>query len=292
LGIVVAYRDMEKIILEGNFAMVPSRKLVFGLIYGLVSGLVFALVAWGMNAFLLALAHFAYPWLTFLLGVLPALLVTGLAGYLTIRFEKPVIGAACWLIAGILLAVMGVWLPLWITPEILPRLDPVLKGWLAFSWLNAYTFLTYSTAIVAGVAFLILGLIENVLIDQAYWSAYSGALLMPLLFCALISAVVGGVTDNMINTRFRNSALALDRLVSFALENQNRTVDPAIAREMHMGALGAIKSDLSAQRRMFYFNFTENADQGKILIDFNGHWALCDVFLDQPAFCQPAQPPQ
>jgi len=271
--------------------MVPSRRLIFGLIYGLTSGLAFALLAWGLNASRLSLAHFAYPWLAFLLGVLPVMLITGLAGYLTIRSKSPLIGAVCWLIAGCLSAMLGVWLPLWIVPEVLPSLDPVLKGWLAFSWLDTYSFLTGSAALVAGVAFLILGLIENVLVEQASWSPYAGAMTMPLLFCALISAVVGGVVDNLANTRFRNAALALDRLINFAVENQGKDVDAALARQMHMGALSTISPDLLANRRMFYFNFTENAEEGKILVDFSGYWALCDVVLNQPSFCQPVKPP-
>ena len=272
--------------------MHPTRKLVFGMIYGLAGGLVFALASWGVNDFLLSRAHFAYPWLTFLLGILPVLLIAGLAGTLTIRLDNALFSAGIWLIAGILLAIVGVWLPLWIVPELLPRLDPVLKNWLAFSWQDAYTFLVFSAAIVAAIGFLIIGLLESVLIEQASYSPYNGAIVMPLLICALISATVGGVVDSMVNVRFRNSALALDRLISFALENEGMPVDLTIARQMHMGALSSIQPNLSEERRMFYFSFNSTAEEGRILVDFNGHWALCDVFLDQPSFCQPVEPPR
>jgi hypothetical protein len=271
--------------------MIPSRKLVFGLIYGLAAGLVFSLASWGLNAFLLSRAHFAYPWTAFLLGILPTMIIAGLAGYLTIRLDNALLGAVCWLITGIFLGLLGVWFPLRIVPEILPRIEPVLKDWVAFSWLDAYTFLASSAAILGGIAFVIIGLLESVLIDQAAFSPYTGAIIMPLLVCALISGTVGGVVDNLVNVRFRNSAIALDRLINFALENQGKKVDPAISRQMHLGALSTIKPELSAERRMFYFSFTETADEGKILVDFNGHWALCDMFLDQPAFCQIAEPP-
>jgi hypothetical protein len=219
-------------------------------------------------------------------------MIGGLAGTLTIRLDNALLGALIWLITGMILGVAGIWLPLWITPNVLPWLDPVLKNWLAFSWQDGYSLLAYSAAIMTGIAFMITGLLEVVLIDQTSYSPYAGAIIMPVLICVLISGVVGGAVDNFVNVRFRKSALALDRLISFVLENDEKTVDPTVARQMHMAALRTIKADLSPERRMFYFTFTETADQGKILVDFKGHWAMCDVFLDQVAFCRPVEPPQ
>ncbi|MCX6080058.1 MAG: hypothetical protein NTW32_11040 [Chloroflexi bacterium] len=272
--------------------MFPSRKLKFGLIYGLAGGLIFALAAWGVNAFLLYRAQFAYPWLALLIGILPALLIGGLAGYLTIFLDNALLGGLSWLIAGILLAVIGIWLPLWLVPELLPRLEPALQNWVDFFWRDSYTFLVFSAAIVTGVAFLIAGLLETVLIDQTSFSPYNGAIIMPILVCAFITGIAGGVIDNMVNTRFRDSAIALDQLFVFALENADKTIEPALARQMHMGAISTIRPNITAYRRLFYFTFTETADQGRILVDFKGHWALCDVFLSQVAFCQPVEPPQ
>ena len=272
--------------------MIPTRKLTFGLIYGLAAGLVYSLMAWGLNAFLLARADFAYPWLAFLLGIPPVLLVTSLAGYLTIRIDNALLGGIAWLLAGIIVGTLGVWLPLWIVPEILPRLEPILKGWVEFSWLDSYSFLVYSAMISTGVTFLIAGLLESVLVDQAAFSPYSGAIVMPVLICALVTGVAGGVIDNLVNTRYRDSAIALDTLFSFALDNKGKEIDPELARKKHMGAVSMIETDLTKKHRLFFFSSTETGEQAKILVDLNGKWAMCDISLNQPVFCRPTEPPQ
>ncbi len=272
--------------------MIPTRKLIFGLIYGVTGGLIFSLAAWGVNAFLLYQANFSGIWLAFMIGILPALLMGGLAGTLTVYLENAMLGAISWLAAGIILAVIGIWLPLWIVPELITRLNPILKNWVEFSWQADYTFLVFFAVIVTGIVFLIAGLLETVLIDQASYSPYNGAIMMPLIVCAFLSGIAGGVVDNLANKRIRESALSLNRLLVFKLENQGKIIDPSLARQMRLGALSTIQSEITWERELFYFSFTATADQGRILIHFKNQWALCDVFNDQVVFCRPVEPPQ
>ena len=145
--------------------MIPTRKLIFGLLYGVTGGLIFAITAWGVNSLLLYQAKFGDAWLVFLIGILPVLITSGLAGYLTIVLDNTILGAICWLTAGIIIALISVWLPLWVVPELIPRLHPVLINWVEFSWQDGYTFLVYSAAIVTCIAFVIAGLLEAVLVD-------------------------------------------------------------------------------------------------------------------------------
>ncbi len=272
--------------------MFPSRKVFFGFIYGLTSGLVYAVAAWGIDAFIVSAAHLAYPWLSFGMGLALALLLGGVAGYVTVGFENAVVGVISWLAAGFILALAGAWIPLWVVPGILPTLEPVLTGWLKFGWQDSYSILAFSCVVASCVAFLILGLLENVLLDQAAFSPYGGAILMPLIICALVAGVAGGVVDSVINSRQRDSLVALDKLITFAIDNRGVEVDKTLARQIHLGAINSIRADLSRDRRLFYFWFNETRDQGQILADFEGHWALCDLFLDQPSFCRPVEPPQ
>lgn len=290
--ILALFDSLLSILFRKNTSMLRSRKHVFGLFYGLTAGLVFASAAWGVNAFILSRAHFAYPWITFLAGILPVLLITGLAGFISVAIQNAIAATVIWLVAGVLVGAWGVWLPLKLVPEILVRLEPVLNGWVTFGWEDAHAILLVSAAFYTGIAFLIAGIIGMVMLEQAAWSTYSGAILAPLLVCALIAGIIGGVVDNFANARYRNSISGLDRLFTFALENQGKQVDKSLARSMHMNAVSLIATDLSEQRRLFYFSFDTTAEQGRILVDLNGHWAICDVFLDSPAFCQPSEPPQ
>ena len=270
--------------------MIKTRKLTFGLIYGLTGGLVFAVFALGVNAFQLARAHFAYPWLAFIPGLLLALALGGCAGTFSMWVENALLGAAAWLATGVLLGSMAVWLSLRIAPALLPSLEPVLKNWPLFSWLEAYSFYTTLVSVITGVTFLIVGLLETALVEQAAFSAYGSAMLMPVIVCSLAAGLAGGVTDNIVNERFRKSAIALDNLFSFAIENQGVEVDPQSARQIRLATVKPIESILSKDRRLFYLVFAEPADKGQILVDFNGQWAVCDVISEQPVFCRRAEP--
>ena len=272
--------------------MIATRKITFGMIYGLAAGLFFSLMAWGLNAFLLDMAHFAYSWLAFSVGLLPTLLLTGMAGFLTIRLENALLGAVIWLITGMLVAALGVWIPLGLVPDILPRLQPVLKGWVEFSWKDSYTLLVYSAMISTGVAFVIASVMESVLVDQASFSIYTSALVMPILVCALITGVAGGVIDNLVNTRYRDSAIALDNVIEFAIDNKGKVLDPEVERKKHVGAVSMILGDLTKKHSLYYFSYDETGQQAKILVDLSGKWALCDISLNQPVFCRPAEPAQ
>ena len=272
--------------------MPATRKLTFGLIYGLAAGMFFSIMSWGLNAYLLDMAHFAYPWLAFSLGLLPTLLISGLAGFLTIRMENALLGAIAWLVAGILVAALGVWIPLGLVPDILPKFEPILKGWVEFTWQDSYTFLVYSAMISSGVAFVIASVLESVLVEQAAFSIYASALVMPILVCALITGSAGGIVDNLVNARYRDSAVALDNVFEFAIDNKGKTIDPELERKKHLGAVSMILDDLTKKHSLYYFSYNETGQQAKILVDLNGKWALCDISLNQPVFCRPILPPQ
>ena len=272
--------------------MIANRKLTFGLIYGLAAGLFFSLMAWGLNAFLLTQAHFAYPWLAFSIGILPTILLTGLAGFLTLQLENALLGTIIWLTTGILVSVLGVWIPLGLVPVILPGFVPVLNGWVEFNWQDSYSFLVYSAMISTGVAFVIASVVESVLVEQASFSIFASALVMPILVCALIAGTAGGVVDNLVNARYRDSAIALDNVIEFAIENKGKTIDPNVERKKHLGAVSMIQDDLTKKHSLYYFSYNETGQQGKILVDLNGKWAICDTSLNQPVFCRPTEPGQ
>ncbi len=271
--------------------MISKRKLIFGLLYGLAAGLSFLLFAFGLDAFELSNAHLAFPWLALEVSFLPVLILSGAAGYLTVRLERPWFGILLWIVTGITLGVLGVFVPLKVVPGLQPVFNPILKSWLEFNWVDAYWLFVYSIATVCVLVFSILGLLENVLVEQAAFSVYNGSIILPLVVCILAGGVAGGVSDNMINLRYRKSAQALDRLFNYAIENKGKTIDPAISRAWHMSAVSIIDPYLDQNRRMFYFSFSETAEQGKILVELDQHWAICDVVLDQPVFCNLATPP-
>jgi hypothetical protein len=132
-------------------------------------------------------------------------------------------------------------------------------------------------------------MLETILIEQAAFSVYKSALIIPLIICSLAAGITGSVADNLVNKRFRDPAIALDSLFTFAIDNQGKSVDPGYARRIHLATVKPIETILTKDRRMFYLAFSETADQGKILIDFGGRWAVCEIIQDEPLLCSQAE---
>src|SRR4030065_2140159 len=93
--LVIFYVAVWFIILPCNMSQYSSmsikvkrQRLRLGLIYGMVAGLAFALLTWGLDAWLLVRANATYPWVKFIPGVIICINSGGLAGWLTMLFEK------------------------------------------------------------------------------------------------------------------------------------------------------------------------------------------------------------
>lgn len=272
--------------------MVTTRKLIFGTLFGMAGGLSYAALAWGLNAVMLSRSHFPHAWVVVLAGLPLALLVGGVAGYLAMRLDKAIVGGLIWMASGLLLAVAGTWLPLWLFPQALPRLEPVLAGWIKFGWLDGYTAMTYLCMFVSGVIFTLVGVLEVVLVEKAAYSPYDGALLIPMVICAMMTGLAGGVVDNMANSNMREYPANMEILLNFALENKGVKIDPKLARQMHMNAISAVMEDISVERKVYYYSFEESGEQGRLLVNFEGRWVLCDMFAAQPSYCRRVDPPK
>ncbi len=73
---------------EITHAAVVSDRRKAGLRFGLIAGASFALGAWGIDAAGLLQSHALIPWLKLVLGLVVALPVGSLAGWLAVRLGK------------------------------------------------------------------------------------------------------------------------------------------------------------------------------------------------------------
>ncbi len=97
------------------------KKQRIGFFYGLVAGAVLSMTAWGVDAIQLAGAHVSFPFTKFLPGLIICALAGGIVGWLSIRIGHWLASIILW----ILLAVLAVWLVLWL-PVNGRRADPAL----------------------------------------------------------------------------------------------------------------------------------------------------------------------
>ena len=276
--------------LSERYLAIKKEKQINGLLFGLLAGLGFALAAWGYDAFLLARANVAFPWLKLLIGGTVSLLLCSLAGWITSRTDNALVGLVCWLFAGGLLAWFTGHLPYEeFYPALLRMLNPELQSVISYPFTqtaSARQLIIYWTFLIASP---ILGLLQLPLVDAAVNAPTPVARLLPLSLALLIFTFVGFSADNQAHDLTRSPMVTLDGLLHFAVDNQDKAVDRLTARQMHLGALNAIEDRLSPNWHLVVRDFDESIILVNILVDFEGRWALCTVVNDQPSFCKPVE---
>ena len=99
------------------------------------------------------------------------------------------------------------------------------------------------------------------------------------------------MTSNMINQQLRAPLLRTNYLIQYAIDHQNITIDPELARQMHMSSLDLISSLIDRPRRLFLGSYDEYFTQVFVLIDFDGAWAECTTVQTYPVYCKPLPTP-
>lgn len=268
-----------------------SRKLIFGILYGLATGLAFSVTAWGIDAWLLAGAHWAYPWVSFLPGLLAALLLGGLAGGLSMGLEHILARLGVWLFVGLMLGFLSTWLPWGFAPRVVLLLEPALQGWVMPFDMSSADRLTLFCIAVTVVPALLAGALEHALVEQASFSPGDGAILFPVALAMFLFALPGLATDNAVNAKLREAAVNLGKSLTFAIENREREVGVAEARQMYLGAVRPIENQLTARYRLFYFSTEDLFEQNRILVESDGQWSVCLLVAGNLIHCQPVVSP-
>src|SRR5215216_3285679 len=113
---------------------VLRAKYAYGIWFGVALGLIFSTFAWGFDAYALSQMNGLYPWLKFLGGVIPCMLVGGLTGWLSARLDKPILALLLWAIVASFFAWLTINLPLQITPRVLGVVAPDLRDLLHYTY--------------------------------------------------------------------------------------------------------------------------------------------------------------
>lgn len=264
---------------------VVSKKLRLGLIYGLVSGLVFAIFAWGVDALLLARANATFYWIKFIPGLIICTLAGGLIGWSTILFNKHPIAFVLWgLLAGVY-SYMVVYLPFSGSPNLIKIFDPSLARLYDFRPMeNLYQFQIFSI-IAVGFFAIVCGLLEINLIQQALYSSYLSASVMPLLVCLVLFSLAGSAADQLVNSNLREPIQVVNNMIQFAADNEGVEVPRQTAREMHLSATIKLGELMQKHRQLTLIRFDEDFVFMDTLVDFEGILVKCTTISAQPTDC-------
>jgi hypothetical protein len=275
--------------LEASSAIRPEilhSKHMFGIWFGVALGLAFAIFAWGMDAFLLNRMNGLYPWLKFLGGVLPCVIVGGLAGWLSARSDKPLFAVLLWGAAASVFAWLTVNLPLQITPRILSLAEPGIQDLLHYTYYEAFS-ARFGIAFVWIAIFVgIAGLLQIPLSDSAIFATSSLGKLSPILVAVVLMGICGTIVDGLNNELLRSPVDALNTTIQFALDNRGREITPAESRRMRQSALRSVQDLITPQRKFIVSGYDQFLEQVYVLARFDRAWVECELVVDQLLNCE------
>ncbi len=261
------------------------KKQRIGFFYGLVAGAVLSMTAWGVDAIQLASAHVSFPFTKFLPALFICALAGGIVGWLSIRIGHWLASIILW----VLLAVLAVWLVLWLPVEgsaqILRWLSPNLAHWIEYPPIDGLGQFRVVGLIVIGIPCLLCGIVENNLVDQTLSAQGVGGWIAMLLVAALLLGAAGFAADELLNRHFRESAQALNQTLAFAAENQGKAVEKTLARRMRLSVVKQLGNLVTNPHEMTLIAYDPTLGQMDYLVDFRGTWARCKVIYAQPTQC-------
>ena len=267
-------------------------KRIYGLWFGAVLGLAFSIFAWGIDAFLLSRMHGLYPWLKFLGGVIPCMIIGGFTGWLSARLDKPFFALLLWAATASVFAWLTVSLPLQITPRILSSADPGIKDLLHYTY-----FETFSTRF--GVAYTwiaifvsLAGFLQIPLSDSAVFSTSIFGKISPMLTMLVLMGICGTIVDGLNNEKLRSPIDALNLTTQFMLDHRGEEIDPAVARRMHLGALRTVENLVTPERKFIVSGYDQFLEQVQVLARFDKAWVECDLVVNQLIRCEQVGSPR
>ena len=267
--------------------IVRRRALRYSLMLGGITGFAFATALWAYETILLIQAHVAYPWISYLVGTLSFVIVCMLAALLTCLFNRALLGIVFWLLAARLLVELVIYIPLKIAPRLMVFFEPGLQSILPVYPINA-TLRSWGGIGTLGLGIFlgILGLLQITLVDQAIPAASAAGHLMPYFVFIPVIFLASVMVSDMINQPLRAPIVATNDLIQFAINHQDTSVDPAIARQMHLSTIDPISDLINRPRRLFLGQYDDSFFQVDVLIDFGGKWVDCATVNLQPVFCK------
>lgn len=265
---------------------VLRAKHAYGLWFGLALALTFSIFAWGIDAYALSRMNGLYPWLKFIGGAIPCMIVGGFAGWLAARLDTPILALLLWAGAALVFAWFTISLPFQIMPRILTMMEPEITDLLhymkdesaslrfgvAYVWLVIFTFL--------------IGVLQLPLSDSAVYSTSPFGKIFPMMIPLGLMVICGMLMDSMNNELLRSSIEAVNTPVQFVLDHRGKKIDVADARRLHLGALRAVDDLVTPERKFIVSGYDHVLEQVNVLARFENAWVACELVSNQLVQCE------
>ncbi len=278
--------------IETTQAAVRALKHTAGLHFGLIAGLSFTVGAWGLDAIGLFQAHALFPWLKLVLGLVYAVPVSGLAGWLSARLQKTLVSILIWIADGAALGWAAGRLSFsgpppfgGIYPALLKLLDPQLQAKINYPFYDEFLFRVGAILLTTIALAALAGLLELIMVDSATYASAPLARWLPLCLAIPLFLAAGVTADGMVSAPARGSVFAVDRMISLADRDrldENRSTTAA----GYLITLDPLKDQLGRPYRLILATYDSAYTDVYVLVDFGGRWGECRVFYSQPVSCE------
>jgi len=264
-----------------------SRKRTnLGVLYGLLAGIFFSLAAWGMDAGILMRHNVTLPFLKLLPALLICVPAAIIAGFVTAKYEHGLLSFAVWAALAVLYTFTVINIPIrlvpWLTSKILPEFIPVIK----FQELTNIGHYWFYGIFAIGFTCILCGILENILIDQSFAASGPLGAMIPFVICMAIMTGAGFSGDLLMTNHFREPMVMIDTLLQNGATYYNQEVDKLEARKMRLNIVRPL-DDLVLKPHSLTLVSTDNyLGLMKVLVDFEGKYALCHIVYSQPTFCE------
>lgn len=263
-----------------------------GVCYGLTAGLFFTLIAWGLDAIVLARYHASLPFIKFVPALFICVPSAILAGYLTAKFESNILGLIIWGCLAVLYSFLVINLPTKFYPWCLDKIRPEITPVLHFEELIGLGGYWFYCLFAIGITCLLCGFLENVLLDQGLASSSLLGPQMPFVICALIMMLSGLFGDLLLIRDFRKPIVAYDKLLKIAETNYGHDVDAETRRNLRLGTVDVLGELVLQPHTLTLVEVDRYLTLTKVIVEFDGHTALCQAVQSKPTFCQLIDPIQ
>lgn len=260
----------------------------YGALYGLIAGLAYAFFTWFMDAFGLATANAAYPFVKLIGGMLLTLPFFVLVGWLTAKTDSHLLGLFLW-------AFLSLWA---FTAAFIAQYDFVPR-WYALMQEPVATLVKPSIpsyfvallitigAILMMFAFLIAGLIQINLIESTLASGTSGSQFMAAVVIIMLMALAGNQVDTFTYRNSRISIQTFDKLINLVTSPEGQALDAKTKTLRNFGAVNALSLENLQKPRRFFLIKDMTGDYGSVdlMIELGEVWGKCISSNRKPSYC-------
>jgi hypothetical protein len=264
-------------------------KHIYGAWFGIVLGLTYAIFVWGIDGYRLAQINGLYPWLKFLVAVVPCMLVGGLAGWLSARSDKPLIAMFLWVTAAAIFAWLAVNLPLQIAPRILKVLEPDLQSLLHYTYYEEFSARFGVAYFWLAVCISLAGLLQIPMSDSAISGTSLFGKISPMLLGMALMMISGITMDNLNNQLLREPVHTVNSAVEVLIENQGKEIDPLISRQLHLASFRTVSDVMTPERKFIVSGYSALLEEVQVLGQFEDAWVECELLYNQLLSCKQVQ---